>query len=161
MKIKKNFIIISTLVIILAVICVSVFAKVEEKPKYVLKKLERSTIVETIEASGTINPVKTVSIGSQVSGMISAIYVDYNSRVKKGELLAQIDPSLFQAQVDQANATLSSKKADYQKTKSLLIYDEANYKRYKELYKKRYVSKNDLERQVLELHKRLRHCGII
>ena len=77
--------------------------------------------------------------------MIKALYVDFNSRVKKGELLAQIDPSLFQAQVDQAQGNLSASKANYQKTKSILIFDEANYKRYKELYKKNYVAKSDLD----------------
>lgn len=126
-------------------IFVSIITKIENKPKYVLSKVEKQTIVETVEASGTVNPVKTVSIGSQVSGMIKEIYVDYNSQVKKGQLLAQIDPSLFQAQVNQAQGSLSSARANYEKTKSTLIYDEANYKRYKELYKKNYVSKSDLE----------------
>lgn len=145
MKIKKKVVIISVLVVVLIAIIASIFVKAEDKPKYSLVKLERSTIVETVEASGTINPVKTVSIGSQVSGMINAIYVDFNSQVKKGQLLAQIDPSLFQAQVDKSRGDLNSAKANYQKTKSMLVYDEANYKRYKEMYKKKYVSKNDLD----------------
>lgn len=132
---------------ILLIICISVIAlaKAEKKPEYKLSKVQRSTIIQTVEASGVINPVKTVSIGSQVSGMISAIYVDFNSQVKQGQLLAQIDPSLFQAQVNQAQANVNSARANYQKTKSMLIYDEANYKRYKELYKKRYVAKSDLD----------------
>lgn len=145
MKNKNKVVIISILVVILFAIIVSVFVKAENKPKYALTKLQKNTIVETVEASGTINPVKTVSIGSQVSGMINAIYVDFNSQVKKGQLLAQIDPSLFQAQVDKSRGDLNSAKANYQKTKSMLIYDEANYKRYKELYKKKYVSKSDLD----------------
>lgn len=142
---NKRFVIISILTIILISIFVSVVTKVEHKPKYILKKVEKREIIETVEASGIINPVKTVSIGSQVSGMIKAIYVDFNSQVKQGELLAQIDPALFQAQVDKARGDLSAAKANYVQTKSILIYDEANYKRYKELYKKRYVSKSDLD----------------
>lgn len=142
---NKRFVIISVLTIILISIFVSVVTKVEHKPKYILKKVEKREIIETVEASGIINPVKTVSIGSQVSGMIKAIYVDFNSQVKQGELLAQIDPALFQAQVDKARGDLSAAKANYVQTKSILTYDSANYKRYKELYKKRYVSKSDLD----------------
>lgn len=138
-------IIIAIISAIILTILVSIFAKVENKPKYMLSKVERKTIIETVEASGTINPVKTVSIGSQVSGMINAIYVDYNSKVKQGQLLAQIDPSLFQAQVNQARGTLNASRASYQQTKSMVVYDEANYRRYKELYKNHYVSKNDLD----------------
>jgi len=145
MKIKKRFIIIPLIIIILIFIFSAIAAGVHSKPKYTLSKVERKTIIETVEASGTINPVKTISIGSQVSGIIKDIYVDYNSIIKKGQLLAQIDPSLFQAQVDQAKASLHSAKADYQKVKSTVIYDKANYERYKVLYKKDFVSKNDLD----------------
>lgn len=145
MNVKKKFIIFPILIICIIYLIISTFTKIADKPKYEIDKVERKTIIETVEASGTINPVKTVSIGSQVSGMIKELYVDFNSRVKKGQLLAQIDPALFQAQVDQARGKLNSARATYQKTKSLLIYDEANYKRYKELYKKNFVSKNDLD----------------
>lgn len=141
---KKKIIIISTIVIILGIISIAI-AKIEKAPKYLTSKIEKKEIIQTVEASGTINPVKTVSIGSQVSGMIKEIYVDFNSKVKQGQLLAQIDPSLFQAQVDKAKGDLNAARGAYQKTKSMLAYDEANYKRYKELYKKNYVAKNDLD----------------
>lgn len=142
---KKKVIIISILVVALISIIISTVAKIETKPKYELAKVEKKQIIQTVEASGTINPVKTVSIGSQVSGMIKGIYVDFNSQVKQGQLLAQIDPSLFQAQVDKAQGDLNAARGAYQKTKSMLIYDEANYKRYKELYKKNFVAKSDLD----------------
>ncbi|MDD3436396.1 MAG: efflux RND transporter periplasmic adaptor subunit [Candidatus Gastranaerophilales bacterium] len=142
---KRKLIIITAIIIVSIILIVSAAFKFETKPKYELSKIEKRTIIETVEASGTVNPVQTVSIGSQVSGMIKDIYVDFNSRVKKGQLLAQIDPSLFQAQVDKARGDLGAARANSQKVKSMLIYDEANYKRYKELYKKRYVSKSDLD----------------
>lgn len=145
MKINKKFLVITAIVIILITVFVLIFTNVENKPKYESTKIEKKIIIQTVEASGTINPVKTVSIGSQVSGMIKALYVDFNSKVKQGQLLAQIDPSLFQAQVDKARGDLNASRANYQKTKSMLMYDEANYKRYKELYKNRYVSKSDLD----------------
>lgn len=116
-----------------------------KKPLFDTAKIERRDIVKTVEASGTINPVQTVNIGSQVSGMISDIYVDYNSEVKKGQLLAKIDPSLFQAQVDKATSDLQNAKANYQKVKSNYIYQKANYERYARLYKNRYVSKSETE----------------
>lgn len=145
MNIKNKFIIIPATIAILILAIILSVSTFTQKQKYELSKVEKRTIIETIEASGTINPVQTVSIGSQVSGMIKEIYVDYNSKVEKGQLLAQIDPSLFQAQVGQARGALEAAKANYQKTKSLLIYDEANYNRYKELYKKHYVAKSEVE----------------
>lgn len=146
MKLNKKILIITSVVIILVTILVLISKSVQNsRPKYELTKIEKKNITEIVEASGTINPVKTVSIGSQVSGMIKDIYVDFNSQVKQGQLLAQIDPSLFQAQVDKARGDLSAARANYEKTKSILIYDEANYKRYKELYKNRYVAKSDLD----------------
>lgn len=142
---KKRFTIISILILVLISALFFVSSKVNVKPKYKLNKVEKKTIIETVEASGTINPVQTVSIGSQVSGIISEIYVDFNSQVKKGQILAQIDPSLLQAQVDKARGDVNAAKANYQKTKSMLVYDKANYQRYKTLYKQNYVSKNDLD----------------
>jgi len=144
-KMKKRFTIISILILVLISALFFVSSKVNVKPKYKLNKVEKKTIIETVEASGTINPVQTVSIGSQVSGIISEIYVDFNSQVKKGQILAQIDPSLLQAQVDKARGDVNAAKANYQKTKSMLVYDKANYQRYKTLYKQNYVSKNDLD----------------
>ncbi len=145
MNINKKLIVIPVLILIVIFSLSLIFSGVNKKPKYLLSKIEKRSIIEKVEASGTVTPVQTVSIGSQVSGMIKEIYVDFNSKVTKGQLLAQIDPSLFQAQVDQARATLNSKKADYEKTKSVLIYDKVNYERYKELYKRKFVSKNDLD----------------
>src|SRR6185437_2438750 len=66
------------------------------------------TISTSVTATGTIQPVDTVNVGAQVSGTIKGVYADFNSTVKKGQLLAQIDPSIFQAQVDQITANLQS-----------------------------------------------------
>lgn len=155
MKIMKNLNLkkfgIKGLICVVAILCVCLYfvgmtiVKYNNAPKYNVQKIKRHTITETVEASGTINPVTTVNIGSQVSGMISAIYVDYNSEVKKGQILAQIDPSLFQAQVDKARGDLNTARANYEKTKSMLIYDKKNYERYKKLYTKRYVAKSELD----------------
>ncbi|MGZ3527159.1 MAG: efflux RND transporter periplasmic adaptor subunit [Vulcanimicrobiaceae bacterium] len=71
----------------------------------------QQTLVQSVSASGTLNPQNTVSVGTQVSGTIAAIYVDYNSRVKKGQVLAKLDPSTLQAQLNQAKASLAQAQA--------------------------------------------------
>ena len=117
----------------------------KEKPKFKTEKVERRTISTQVEASGVIKPVTTVNIGAQVSGQIKEIYVDYNSEVKKGQLLAQIDPSLFESQVQKAKGDLLAAQANYSQVKSVLDYQQKNYQRYQNLYKKNYVSKSDLD----------------
>ena len=113
--------------------------------KYNTKAITKATITQLVEASGTIKPINTIAVGTQVSGTVAKIYVDYNSIVKKGDLLAELDPSLFQANVDQSNAKLRNAKASYQRVKATLNYKENNYKRYKHLYEKNYVSRDDVE----------------
>jgi HlyD family secretion protein len=79
--------------------------------RYATAPVERRTLVQSVTASGTVNPQNDVSVGTQVSGTIAAIDVDYNGKVKKGQVLARIDPSGFQAQLDQANAGLAQSQA--------------------------------------------------
>ena len=113
--------------------------------KYVTKEVTRGTITEYVEASGTIKPINTIAVGTQVSGTVAAIYVDYNSQVKKGQLLAELDPSLFQANVDQSTAKLNNAQAAYSKALANLEYKKNNYQRYEHLYQKNYVSRDDVE----------------
>src|SRR6202045_5295123 len=75
-------------------------------------KVERGEIQQVVEATGTINAVITVQVGSQVSGTIAKLYVDFNSRVKKGQLIAEIDPPLFKGALSQANADLENARAN-------------------------------------------------
>jgi len=70
--------------------------------EYLTAQVTRGKIVQKVSATGTVNPKAMVIIGSQVSGKVSKIIVDFNSRVKKGQLLAKIDPQIFQARVDQS-----------------------------------------------------------
>ena len=81
--------------------------------QYRTAKVERGTLSAFVTANGTINPVITVLVGSQVSGTIQKLYADYNSRVKMGQLIAQIDPAIFQAQVSQAKAKVENAKAAF------------------------------------------------
>lgn len=113
--------------------------------KYITKEITRGTITEYVEASGTIKPINTIAVGTQVSGTVARIYVDYNSQVKKGQLLAELDPSLFQSNVDQSTAKLNNAQAAYSKAVANLEYKKNNYKRYEHLFEKNYVSRDDVE----------------
>lgn len=140
---KKRYI---TLIgIIVAVIAVLIFGVNKGSAKYVTKEVTRGNITEYVEASGTIKPINTIAVGTQVSGTVAAIYVDYNSQVKKGQLLAELDPSLFQSNVDQSTAKLNNAQAAYSKAVANLEYKKNNYKRYEHLYQKNYVSRDDVE----------------
>lgn len=81
------------------------------KTEYVTAPIDRGDIESTVTTTGNLNAVITVQVGSQVSGNIEALYADFNTKVKKGQLVALIDPAPFQAAVDQAKATLNSAKA--------------------------------------------------
>ncbi len=143
---NKKKIIIIVLIVVLILICTGLgVSKIKKANGYRTKKIEKCSISQTVDASGVINPVTTVNIGTQVSGTISKIHVDYNSEVKKGQLLAEIDPALFQAAVDKAQSDLSAARANAQKVESTLAYDKQNYERYKRLYAKNYVSKSEFE----------------
>jgi HlyD family secretion protein len=113
--------------------------------KYQTEKLSQCTITDIVEASGTINPVNTVSVGSTVSGLMKEIYVDYNSEVKKGQLLAQIDPANFQASVDQNLAQINNAEATLAKLNAEMVYAEKTYIRYKNLYAKNFVARSELD----------------
>lgn len=113
--------------------------------EYVTKRLERGPITEKITASGIINPISTVNIGTQVSGTISEIFVDYNSIVTKNQLLAQIDPALFEATVAQRQAALDIAKAQLEVTKNDIVYYEKHLKRIKKLNTSQYSADKELE----------------
>ena len=112
---------------------------------YITHKLAKGDIVEKITASGTINPISTINIGTQVSGTISEIYVDYNSKVTKNQLLAQIDPALFEATVGQKRAALSVDKAEVQVAENEVDYAKKNLERIKKLNASRYSADKDLD----------------
>ena len=142
-KLKNKKIIAVVAAVILVFFGISIFNK--NVKHYVTKPVTQETITQYVEASGTIKPINTIEVGTQVSGTVAKIYVDYNSVVKKGDLLAELDPSLFQANVDQSTAKLSTAQAAYSKATSTLAYKKNNYLRYKHLYDKNYVSKDEVE----------------
>lgn len=140
---KKRYLFLIGAIIILAVAFLGMLKS--KQTKYATKDLERCTITEFVEASGTINPVNTVSVGSTVSGLVKEIYVDFNSEVKKGQLLAQIDPATFETQVQQNQAQIANAQANLAKLQAVADYNEKQYQRYKNLYAKNFVAKSELD----------------
>ncbi|MBQ2871814.1 efflux RND transporter periplasmic adaptor subunit [bacterium] len=141
---KKRYII-SLIIVVALFLFFGLMKKTKNAPKYLVEPIGRNTIVQVVEASGTINPVTTVNIGSQVSGLIKEIYVDFNSQVKKGQLLAQIDTSLFEAQLQQSLANIANAKANYQKISAIMENDKKTYNRYKNLYARNFIAKSELD----------------
>ncbi|OGL39932.1 MAG: efflux transporter periplasmic adaptor subunit [Candidatus Schekmanbacteria bacterium GWA2_38_9] len=125
--------------IILVVALFFGFRKKENQAKYKLDKVLRGDIVATVNATGTVNPVSTILVGTQVSGKIKEIYADFNSFVKKSQLIALIDPVLFEAQVEQARANLMSAKANVEKAEASLLDAKRILERNTELFVKNLI----------------------
>ena len=109
-----------------------------KKVEYVTVNVSRGDIRHVVTATGEINPVNTVNVGSQVSGTIQEIAVDYNSRVKKGDLLLKIEPSVLQANVDEARAELDS-------AQSKLNLAKNDYERANTLYAEGFIARAEME----------------
>jgi HlyD family secretion protein len=114
-------------------------------PTFRTAKVERGDIVDTITATGNINAVTTVSVGSQISGTIQKLFVDYNSRVKKGDVIAQIDPELLEASVTQAQGNFENAKASLEKAKVTVTDAERTYRRNRELLPDGFVAQSDVD----------------
>lgn len=120
--------------------------KKEEKVSFETAKVENSNIHTSITATGTIEPVTSVTVGTQVSGIVAKLYVDYNSVVKKGQVIAELDRTNLISELNTAKANLSS-------AQSSAAYELANYNRYKTLYDKGLVSADDYESALLSYRK--------
>jgi HlyD family secretion protein len=115
----------------------------ESTVQYRTAAVERGSITATVSATGKVNAVVTVQVGSQVSGTIQKLFVDFNSPVKKGQVVAQIDPALFEAQVEQARAKLMNDEANAEKAKVELVDAKRNLGRMEELLAKNLIAQSD------------------
>jgi HlyD family secretion protein len=116
-----------------------------EAPTFTTAQVTRGTIVATVEATGTLEAVTTVQVGSQVSGTISALHADFNSEVRKGQIIAELDASLFQTQVEQAQATVVRLQADVDRAKVQAADAALKLKRAHELFDRQLIPATDLE----------------
>ena len=120
--------------------------KKEEKVSFETAKVEKKSIHTSITATGTIEPVTSVTVGTQVSGIVAKLYVDYNSIVKKGQVIAELDKTNLISELNTAKANLAS-------SQSTATYQLANYNRYKTLYDKGLVSADEFENAQLSYQK--------
>jgi len=119
----------------------------EQKPavKYKTAKIERGTVTQGVTATGTINPVITVQVGSQVSGIIQALYADFNSVVKAGQVVAQIDPVPFQTRVTEMEASLQNTLGNLARARADLALQKLNFDRAKALFEQQLNAQQDVD----------------
>lgn len=139
---KKSSKVILWTVVAVAILAVALLLLLKREDKQVLvyqvTTLEPVTISSSVTATGTVEPIKQVEVGTQVSGIISKIYVDYNSVVREGQLIAELDMSVLQTELESSRANLNSSKVEYD-------YQTKNYQRIKGLYEKELVSATEFE----------------
>lgn len=151
MKLKSKWLILAGAVI-LAGLFVAFGLNHNNAPQHFTAKVEKGEIHDVVEATGMINAVITVQVGSQVSGTISKLHVDFNSRVHKGDIVALIDPALFKGALLQATADLENAKANrvaalanLEKAKASLVQTKADYDRTAGLFKDGILSQQQLD----------------
>ena len=147
----NKWVILAVIVILIAAGAAYLFAN-KEKPQYYTSSVEKGDVSDVVEATGTINAVTTVQVGSQVSGTIYQLYADFNSRVKKGQVVARIDPALFQgsllqakADLENAKASLAVAKATLEKSQAALVQAKQDYDRTAGLTKQGVMSAAQLD----------------
>ena len=143
---KKTWIAIAVVVAVVVVALKCTGGEKEEKVSFETAKVEKTNIQTSITATGTIEPVTSVTVGTQVSGIVSHLYVDYNSVVKKGQVIAELDRTNLISELNTAKANLSS-------AESTANYELSNYNRYKTLYDKGLVSADEYESAQLSYRK--------
>lgn len=147
-KISKIWWAAGAIIIIAIIVWLFSGGKEEKQISFSFEKTAPANIQIGVTATGTIEPVTSVTVGTQVSGIVSRIYVDYNSVVKKGQVIAELDKTNLTSELNTAKANLAS-------AQSSLNYETDNYKRYKTLYSKGLVSADEYESAKLSYDKAL------
>ncbi len=117
----------------------------KEEISFTQEKVDTHTLQSSVTATGTVEAVTSVTVGTQVSGIVDKLYVDYNTPVKKGQVIAELDKSNLTSQLNSAKAQLQQIKAQQSSAQSELSYKKANFERYQTLYKKGLVSADEFE----------------
>lgn len=152
LRFLKNKWVILIVIVLIGGACAAYLFGNKEKPQYYTSAVQKGDISDVVEATGTINAVTTVQVGSQVSGTIAELYVDFNSQVKKGQVIARIDPRLFEgtllqtkADLENARANLAVAKATLEKSKAAETQAKQDYDRTSGLTKEGVMSAQQLD----------------
>ncbi|MGH8187229.1 MAG: efflux RND transporter periplasmic adaptor subunit, partial [Steroidobacteraceae bacterium] len=116
-----------------------------DEPRLNIAAVSRGSVVETVVATGTLAAVETVAVGTQVSGTIKALHADYNTRVRRGQVIAQLEPSLFDTQVEQSRATVQRLQAEVEAAKVQVEDTAVKLRRARELITRQLIPATDLE----------------
>jgi HlyD family secretion protein len=117
----------------------------EASPQFVTAVASRGSVVDSVAATGALEAVTTVQVGSQVSGTIQSLHADFNTQVKKGQVIARLDPSVLQAQVDQAQASVARLQADVERARIDVTDTQNKLVRARELMARGLIPAVDLE----------------
>lgn len=143
---RRVIVIVAVLVLGLAIAGYVFFNGERKVPvRYRTVAVERGTVISLVTATGTINPITTIQVGSQVSGMIESLHADFNSRVKANQVVARIDPFPYQARRDQAAASLANAKAAWEKARIDLAQRRRELDRAKSLIGQQFISQNEVD----------------
>lgn len=134
----KGLIGVAGVVIVAVAAWVLLWPKKQQEVKWNTTKVETGSISSSVTATGTVEPITQVEVGTQVSGIVNRIYVDYNSVVTKGQLLAELDKTVLESELASQTSTLANSKNEYE-------YQLKNYTRSKQLYEKKVISDTDYE----------------
>ncbi|MCS7215281.1 MAG: efflux RND transporter periplasmic adaptor subunit [Thermodesulfovibrio sp.] len=145
MKKKKKIFIVSVIVVLIILIGLVIIISRSKKTEFKTVKVQRGDVIQRVTATGNVNPVTTILVGTRVSGTIVALYADYNSVVKKGQLIAQIDPTPFENELKQAEAELYNAKSNLFKAEVSLKDSERTLKRKQELFSRDFISRSELD----------------
>lgn len=137
---KKKIIITSCIIILIAAVILIIRSSSKKGPEYTFEtiKVQKGNITNTVTATGTIEAITTVKVGTQVSGIIEHVYADFNDNVKQGQVLARLDETALRAQLDQSQANVDQAQAQ-------LTFQEATYNRLKALYEKNLIAQADYD----------------
>jgi HlyD family secretion protein len=143
---RKRLLLIIAVVAAVGVTVAAYYRSTTHQPEgYVTTPVTRGSVVQSVAATGTLQAVTTVQVGSQVSGTIKALHADFNSEVRKGQVIAELDPSLFQTQVEQARASLIRLQADADRARVDVEDTQVKLKRARELAAQQLISQADLD----------------
>ena len=145
-KISKIWIIVAAMLVVAIGSWIFSGGKKNKEIQFETEKITRANLQNSVTATGTIEPVTSVTVGTQVSGIVSKLYVDYNSKVTKGQVIAELDRTNLTSELNTAKANLSS-------AQSSLNYEKANHQRYETLYKKGLESADEYENARLSYEK--------
>jgi HlyD family secretion protein len=138
----------ATIAVAAGVVAYTQVARSDSTPAPITARVTRGSIVETVDATGTIQPVTTVQVGTQVSGTIKSLAADFNTKVRRGQVIAVLEPSLFQTEVEQARATVTKLQADAERAAVDVRDTQAKLRRAQELSERQLIAASDLETAV-------------